>query len=106
MKKSRRPSQSSGTQTSVTEEKKPSGNRGRPKKTVPVTTDNLYHDDAAKDNMADLDCSVNAAVDTQKPPEGKTRAAGQCPGRMEGCFIHPKLGNCFVTTALLKVITK
>ncbi|KAF3854349.1 hypothetical protein F7725_022404 [Dissostichus mawsoni] len=59
MKKSRRPrpSQSSGTQTSVTEEKKPSGNRGRPKKTVPVTTDNLYHDDAAKDNMADLDCS-------------------------------------------------
>ncbi|KAK5922998.1 hypothetical protein CgunFtcFv8_000007 [Champsocephalus gunnari] len=79
MKKSRRPrpSQSSGTQTSVTEEKKPSGNRGRPKKTVPVTTDNLYHDDAEKDNMADLDCSVNAAVDTQKPPEGKTRAAGR-----------------------------
>ncbi|XP_063761064.1 zinc finger protein 276 isoform X2 [Eleginops maclovinus] len=82
-KKSRRPrpsqtsQQSSGTQTSVTEDKKPPGNRGRPKKTVPVTTDNLYHGDAAKDSTANLDGSVKAADDTQKPPEGKTRASGR-----------------------------
>lgn len=84
-KKSRRPRssetsrQTGRTQTtaSVSEEKRPPGNRGRPRKTVPVTTDSFYHDNTAKDEAANLDCSVTAAEDTQKHPENKSRSSGR-----------------------------
>ncbi len=83
-KRSRRPRssetsrQTSRTQTtvSVSEEKRPPGNRGRPRKTVPVTTDSFYHDSTAKDKTANLDFSVTAADDTQKHPESKSRSSG------------------------------
>lgn len=84
-KKSRRPRSSEAsrrtgrTQTavSVSEEKRPPGNRGRPRKTVPVTAGGLYHDDAAKDETAHLDFSVTAADDTQRHPESKSRSSGE-----------------------------
>ncbi|XP_029289896.1 zinc finger protein 276 isoform X2 [Cottoperca gobio] len=82
-KKSRRPRssetsrQTSGTTVSVIEEKRPPGNRGRPRKTVPVTTDRFYNDDTAKDKTANLDCSVTAADNTQKHTESKTRSSGR-----------------------------
>ena len=83
-KKSRRPRsseasrQTSRTQVtvSVTEEKRTSGNRGRPRKIVPVTTDDFYHDKAATDKTANLDFSVTAA-DTQKLPESKLKSSGE-----------------------------
>ncbi|XP_042352746.1 zinc finger protein 276 isoform X2 [Plectropomus leopardus] len=82
-KKSRRPKssetsrQTSRTQTtvSISAEKKPPGNRGRPRKTAPVTSDNFYHD--ANDKTANSDCRVTAADDTQKHPESKSRSSGR-----------------------------
>ncbi|XP_044047749.1 zinc finger protein 276 isoform X2 [Siniperca chuatsi] len=84
-KKSRRPKssetsrQTSRTQTkvNVSEEKRPPGNRGRPRKTVPVTTDSSYHDNTAKDKTVNLDFSVTAADDTQKHLECKSRSSGR-----------------------------
>ncbi|XP_059191152.1 zinc finger protein 276 [Centropristis striata] len=84
-KKSRRPKSSetsrqtskTNTTVSVSEEKRPPGNRGRPRKTVPVTTDTFYQDNAAKDKTANLDCSVTAAEDTQKHPESQSRSSGR-----------------------------
>lgn len=64
---------------SVTEEKRTPGNRGRSRKTVPVTTDEFYHGKAAvaTDNTANLDFSVTAADDAQKHPESKSRPSGE-----------------------------
>ncbi|XP_022624279.1 zinc finger protein 276 [Seriola dumerili] len=84
-KKSRRPRscetsrQTSRTQmtASVSEEKRTSGNRGRPRKTVPVTTDNFYHGTAATDKTVNLDFSVRAADATQKHPESKSRSSAR-----------------------------
>ncbi|XP_075931824.1 zinc finger protein 276 isoform X1 [Anarhichas minor] len=80
-KKSRRPKssetsrQSSRTTGSVSEEeKRPPGNRGRPRKTVPATSDSFYHDDAAAEDKTAV-CSVTAADDSQKHPESKSRAS-------------------------------
>ncbi|KAM9352176.1 zinc finger protein 276 [Symphorus nematophorus] len=78
-KKSRRP-RSSRTQTraSVSEEKRPPGNRRRPRKTVPVTTDSFYHENAAKDETANLDFRVMAAADDmQKHPENKSKSSAR-----------------------------
>lgn len=85
-KKSRRPRssetsrQTSRTQTTVGvgTEKRPPGNRGRPRKTVPVTTDSFYHDNTAKDKTANVDCRVAASDDTQKYPQSKSRSSGAC----------------------------
>ncbi|XP_054476176.1 zinc finger protein 276 isoform X2 [Anoplopoma fimbria] len=87
-KRSRRPRSSeasrltSRTQTvgSSSEEKRPPGNRGRPRKTVPATTDSFNHEDAAEDKTAD--CSGKATDDTQQQqqqqqPESKSRASGR-----------------------------
>ncbi|XP_033491385.2 zinc finger protein 276 isoform X1 [Epinephelus lanceolatus] len=82
-KKSRRPrssetsQQTSRTQTTVSvgTEKRPPGNRGRPRKTVPVTTDSFYHDNTAKDKTANIDCRVAASDDTQKYPQSKSRSS-------------------------------
>ncbi|XP_023253186.1 zinc finger protein 276 isoform X1 [Seriola lalandi dorsalis] len=83
-KKSKRPrscetSRQTSTQmtASVSEEKRTSGNRGRPRKTVPVTTDNFYHGNAATDKTVNLDFSVRAADATQKHPESKSRSSGR-----------------------------
>ncbi|GLD72361.1 zinc finger protein 276-like protein [Lates japonicus] len=84
-KKSRHPrssetsQQSSRTQVtvSISEEKRTPGNRGRPRKTVPITTDSFYHDDAATDKTANLDFSVTAADDTAKHPESKSKSSGR-----------------------------
>ncbi|CAJ1057021.1 zinc finger protein 276 [Xyrichtys novacula] len=84
-KKSRRSrtSEPSGqtSETSMTvnlsEEKRPTGNRGRPRKTDPVTTDSLYNDSTAKDKAADIDFSVIAADDIRKDPDSKSRPAGR-----------------------------
>lgn len=77
-KKSRRP-RPSKTQTtvSVIEEKRPPGSRGRPRKTVPVTT-NSFHYNAAEHKTANFDFSVTAADNTQKHPESKTKSSGEC----------------------------
>ncbi|XP_030280582.1 zinc finger protein 276 isoform X1 [Sparus aurata] len=74
-KKSRRP-RPSKTQTtvSVIEEKRPPGSRGRPRKTVPVTT-NSFHYNAAEHKTANFDFSVTAADNTQKHPESKTKSS-------------------------------
>lgn len=75
-KKSRRPS-STRTQTSgsVSEEKRPPGNRGRPRKTVPVTTDRFCRENTSKDKTANLDFSVTAAEHIQKHPESKSKSS-------------------------------
>ncbi|XP_076589825.1 zinc finger protein 276 isoform X2 [Chaetodon auriga] len=77
-KKSRRP-RSSRTQTTVSgsEEKRPPGNRGRPRKPVPATTDGFHHDNPSKDEAAKLDLSVTAADNTQKHPESKSKSSGR-----------------------------
>lgn len=71
--------QTSGKQmtVSVNEEKRTSGNRGRPRKIVPVTTDNFYDDNTATDKTADLDFNVTAADDTGKHPESKSKSSGE-----------------------------
>ncbi|KAM8750467.1 zinc finger protein 276 isoform 2-T2 [Acanthopagrus schlegelii] len=76
-KKSRRP-RPSKTQTavSVLEETRLPGNRGRPRKTVPVTT-NSFHDNAAEHKTANFDFSVTAVDNTQKHPESKTKSSGR-----------------------------
>ncbi|XP_019113765.2 zinc finger protein 276 isoform X1 [Larimichthys crocea] len=76
-KKSRRGPRSNRTAktASISEAKRPPGNRGRPRKTVPVTTDGFYHDNAAKDETADVDFSVTAAEDVQKHPESKSKSS-------------------------------
>ncbi|XP_018559182.1 zinc finger protein 276 [Lates calcarifer] len=84
-KKSRHPrssetsQQSSRTQmtVSVSEEKRTPGNRGRPRKTVPVTTNSFYHKDTATDKTTNLDFSVTAADDTVKHPESKSKPSGR-----------------------------
>ncbi|XP_041795314.1 zinc finger protein 276 isoform X2 [Chelmon rostratus] len=77
-KKSRRP-RSSRTQTTVSgsEEKRPPGNRGRPRKTVPATTDSFHHDNTAKDEAGKLDLSVTSAENPQKHPESKSKSSGR-----------------------------
>lgn len=78
-KKSRRPRSSrTHTTVSINEEKKQPGNRGRPRKTVPETTDSFYHDNTAKDKKATLDFSVMAADNTQKHSESKSNSSGEC----------------------------
>ncbi|XP_038562989.1 zinc finger protein 276 isoform X1 [Micropterus salmoides] len=80
-KKSRRPKSSetsrqtsrAQTKVSVSEEKRPPGNRGRPQKTVPVTTYSFYN--TAKDKTANSDFSQAAADDTLKHPECKSRSS-------------------------------
>ncbi|XP_034541106.1 zinc finger protein 276 [Notolabrus celidotus] len=80
-KKSRRPrtsetaaqtSRTAATAAGFSEEKRPAGNRGRPRKTVPATTESFYE---AKDEPANF--SVTAADDTQKHPESKSRPTGR-----------------------------
>lgn len=61
----------------VTEEKRTPANRGRPRKTVPVTTADFYHGEAPPDKTVDLDFSVTAADDAQKHPESKARSSGE-----------------------------
>ncbi|XP_035521020.1 zinc finger protein 276 isoform X2 [Morone saxatilis] len=77
-KKSRRP-RSSRTQAtvSVSEEKRPPGNRGRPRKTVHVTADSFYHDSTANNKTANLDFSVTAADNTQIHTETKSKSSGR-----------------------------
>ncbi|KAM7396334.1 hypothetical protein PAMP_019379 [Pampus punctatissimus] len=59
---------------SVSEEKRPPGNRGRPRKTVPVTADSFHHDNAATHTIANSDSSV---TDTKKHPESKSKSSGR-----------------------------
>nr|XP_046249123.1 zinc finger protein 276 isoform X2 [Scatophagus argus] len=77
MKKKSRCPRSSRTQTtvSISEDKRPPGNRGRPRKTVPLTTDSFYHENTAKDKTATF--SVPAAGNTQKHPESKPKSSGR-----------------------------
>nr|XP_020498177.1 zinc finger protein 276 [Labrus bergylta]XP_020498185.1 zinc finger protein 276 [Labrus bergylta]XP_029134777.1 zinc finger protein 276 [Labrus bergylta] len=83
-KKSRRPKSETSGQTSTTKttvsvsgEKRQTGNRGRLRKTVPVTTDGFYHENTAKDKTADSDFSVTAADDTQTHPGSMSRPSGR-----------------------------
>ncbi|XP_070687088.1 zinc finger protein 276 isoform X2 [Pempheris klunzingeri] len=72
------PRQTSRIQTvSISEVKRPSVNRGRPRKTVPVTADGFYHDNTAKDKAANLDLSVTTADNRQKHPESKSKSSGR-----------------------------
>lgn len=66
---------------SVSEEKRTPGNRGRPRKTVPVTTNSFYHKDTATDKTTNLDFSVTAADDTVKHPESKSKPSGEWQSR-------------------------
>ncbi|XP_029377838.1 zinc finger protein 276 isoform X2 [Echeneis naucrates] len=70
--------QTSRTQMTVNviEEKRTSGNRGRPRRPVPVTN-KCYHSNAAMDNTVDLNFGVAAADDTQKHPETKSKCSGR-----------------------------
>lgn len=94
-KKSRRPKSSetsrqtsrAQTKVSVSEEKRPPGNRGRPQKTVPVTTYSFYN--TAKDKTANSDFSQAAADDTLKHPECKSRSSGE--------WLIPTLMCCFLS---------
>ncbi|XP_071767349.2 zinc finger protein 276 [Centroberyx gerrardi] len=64
----------------VGEVKKPSGNRGRPRKTVPVappTIGSLHHDKGPTNKTARLDLTVTAADDTQKHPESRSKSSGR-----------------------------
>ncbi|XP_034391260.1 zinc finger protein 276 isoform X2 [Cyclopterus lumpus] len=82
-KKSRRPRASAASRKTsrtqaaggVSEEKRPPGNRGRPRKAAPATSGSFYHAAAAEDRTAD--CSVAADHDAQKHPESKSRASGR-----------------------------
>ncbi|XP_008291793.1 zinc finger protein 276 isoform X2 [Stegastes partitus] len=80
-KKSRRPRSSEAsrqggrTMADGSEEKRPSGNRGRPRKTV--AADGFYGDAAATDKTANSDFSRTTADDTQKHPENKSRTSGR-----------------------------
>lgn len=68
--------QTSSTQTTVSasEGKRPPGNRGRPRKTAPVTEESFYHDNAATHVTANSDFSV---TDTKKHPESKSKSSGR-----------------------------
>ncbi|KAM3870010.1 zinc finger protein 276 [Diretmus argenteus] len=72
--------QTSGTQT-VSEVKKPSGNRGRPRKTVavaPPTVGSLHHDNGPTDTETGrIDLSVTAADDAQKHPGSRSKSSGR-----------------------------
>ncbi|XP_062245093.1 zinc finger protein 276 [Platichthys flesus] len=75
-KKARRPrSSETRRQTAVRlgEEKKTPGTRGRPRKTVPVATDDFYHNDAATDKTVNSELSE----ETLKPPENKSKPSGR-----------------------------
>nr|XP_019967039.1 PREDICTED: zinc finger protein 276 [Paralichthys olivaceus] len=75
-KKARRPRSSETsrpTTVSIGEEKKTPGNRGRPRKTVPVATDDLYHNNAATDQTVNSELSE----ETQKHPENKSKPSGR-----------------------------
>ncbi|XP_023126288.2 zinc finger protein 276 isoform X2 [Amphiprion ocellaris] len=108
-KKSRRPRsaealcQTGGTQTTadVGGEKRPSGNRGRPRKTVAVTTDGFYGDAAANDKTANSDFSRTTADDAQKHPENKSRTAGRLSTAVcrlcHGKFSPRSLRHAFIT---------
>ncbi|XP_035012809.2 zinc finger protein 276 [Hippoglossus stenolepis] len=75
-KKARRPRSSEAsrqTAVSLGEEKKTPGNRGRPRKTVPVATEDFYHNDAATDKTENSELSE----ETQKPPENKSKPSGR-----------------------------
>lgn len=78
MKKKSRLPRSSRTRTtvSVSEEKRPPGNRGRPRKTGPVTADSFYHDNTSEDKTANF--NMTAADDTQKHPDSKSKSSGEC----------------------------
>ncbi|XP_051807552.1 zinc finger protein 276 isoform X1 [Acanthochromis polyacanthus] len=71
--------QTGGTQTTadIGEEKRPSGNRGRPRKTVAVTTDGFYGDATATDKTENSDFSSTTTDDAQKHPENKSRTSGR-----------------------------
>ncbi|XP_069019000.1 zinc finger protein 276 isoform X1 [Embiotoca jacksoni] len=108
-KKSRRPRsseasrQTSGTTAAaaanVVEEKRPPGNRGRPRKTAPVTADSFYRDDVATDQTANSDCGVTPADDAQKRPESKSRSSGRLSTAVcrlcHGKFSPRSLRNAF-----------
>lgn len=61
----------------VTEEKRSPGNRGRPRKTAPVTADSFYLDNAATEKTVHADFNVTTAEDAQKRPENKSRSSGR-----------------------------
>lgn len=73
-KKTRLPRSSKTRTTSVSEDKRPRGARGRPRKTASVTADSFYDDDNKKDKTAHF--SVTAAEDTQKLPDSKSKSSG------------------------------
>lgn len=87
MKKKTRLPRSSKTRTaSVSEDKRPPGNRGRPRKTGSTTTDSFYHDDNQKDETAHF--SVMPAEDTQKQPDSKSKSSGECFKTSPHVFFH------------------
>ncbi|KAL6107338.1 znf276 [Pungitius sinensis] len=75
-KKSRRPKPSEATQQpsrmrsagGVSEDERPPGLRGRPRRSRPATTDSLYHASTAAEDKSD---------NSQTPPEDKSRASGR-----------------------------
>ncbi|XP_028287388.1 zinc finger protein 276 [Parambassis ranga] len=81
MKKRSRRSRLSETQQTgrslmaeVCEEKKPSANRGRPRKNVSMSTDSFYHTDVTTDKITNLDIRLTSHAD-HKHPESKARAS-------------------------------
>lgn len=51
--------------------KRPPGNRGRPRKTGPVTSDSFYHENAATHMTSNSDFNV---TDTKKHTESKVKS--------------------------------
>lgn len=76
MKKKSRLPRSSSTQTTLSVSEQKLGHRGRPRKTVPGTTDGFYRDDAPNDKTPNF--NVTAADETQKRPDSKSKSSGEC----------------------------
>ncbi|XP_074533500.1 zinc finger protein 276 [Halichoeres trimaculatus] len=94
--------QTSSTQTteSFSEEKRPTGNRGRAQKTAPVTAKSYYCDNKAKDQTANSEFNTGAADDTQKPPQSKSRPTGRLSAAIcrlcHGKFSPRSLRHAFI----------